>query len=293
MSGDRGAQRPRRTRQHRTRELVYGLHAAEAALEHHEQVVTAWAQRRSTAGRRLQEVVERAQRLGISVQEAGSRTLDGKARGGVHQGIVLEVLGAPPLDEAAFAALPGELTGRGECPLLLLLDGVTDPRNVGAAMRAALGAGAQALAVPRDRSSLLTPAARKCASGADRHLPFYALTNLARALEGLRAQGVRVLGLEGRAPRSLYDEDLSGPLALVLGGEEHGLRRLTREHCDALAAIPCDPRLESLNVATAAAVALYEARRQRLLSAAVQAQPAPDPAAVPPEAGGGAPPEKG
>ena len=266
--GEHGGQRPRRARRGRTRELVYGIHAAEAALERHDQVVTAWAERRGTSSRRLQEVVERIRQLGISVQEAGGRTLDDKARGGVHQGIVLEVLGTPPLDEAAFAALPGELAARGECPLLLLLDEVTDPRNVGTAMRAALGAGAHALAVPRDRSAHLTAAARKCASGADRHLPFYALTNLARALGGLRDQGVRVVGLDAGAQSSLYDEDLSGPLALVLGGEEAGLRRLTRQHCDALAAIPCDPRLESLNVAAAAAVALYEARRQRLSRAA-------------------------
>jgi len=147
--------------------------------------------------------------------------------------------------------------------LLLVLDGVTDPHNLGACLRTADAAGVQAVILPKDRSAGLTPVVRKVACGAAEHLPVFAVTNLARALRTLQAAGLWVYGAAGEAEKSLYDVDFTGSVALVLGAEGSGLRRLTREHCDALVKIPMTGSVESLNVSVATGVLLYEVVRQR------------------------------
>ncbi len=152
--------------------------------------------------------------------------------------------------------------------LLLLLDGVTDPRNLGACMRTAEAAGAQAVVVPRDRSASLTPVVAAAAAGAAETLPLIAVTNLARAMEEIREAGVWIAGAAGEAERSIYDLDLTGPVAWALGAEGQGLRRLTREKCDWLARIPLHGQTESLNVSVAAGVCLFETLRQRAAGAA-------------------------
>ncbi len=169
---------------------------------------------------------------------------------------------APPAPRSE-AELERRLDALDHPPLLLVLDGVQDPHNLGACLRSADAAGADAVLAPRDRAAGLTPAVRKVAAGAAEHLPFVVVTNLARALRALRERGVRVVGTAGEAETSLYAAELRGPLALVVGGEARGLRRLTREHCDLLVALPMAGAVESLNVSVAAGVALFEAVRQR------------------------------
>jgi 23S rRNA (guanosine2251-2'-O)-methyltransferase len=152
-------------------------------------------------------------------------------------------------------------------PLLLVLDGVTDPHNLGACLRTADAAGVDAVVAPRDRAAGLGPTVRKVAAGAAESVPFVQVTNLARTLAWLAEAGVWRIGLAGEGEGTLHAADLRGPLALVLGSEGRGLRRLTREHCDLLLRIPMAGSVESLNVSVAAGVALFEARRQRQAAA--------------------------
>lgn len=149
-------------------------------------------------------------------------------------------------------------------PFLLVLDGVQDPHNLGACLRTADAAGAQAVIAPKDRAVSLTETVRRIATGAAEHVPFVQVTNLARTLDKLKERGIWVVGTADEAPQSIYDTDLTGPLALVMGFEGTGLRRLTREKCDLLASVPMAGSVESLNVSVAAGVCLFEAVRQRL-----------------------------
>jgi 23S rRNA (guanosine2251-2'-O)-methyltransferase len=151
-------------------------------------------------------------------------------------------------------------------PFLLILDGVQDPHNLGACLRSADAAGVDAVILPKDRSAPLSATARKVACGAAETVPVIRVTNLARSLRAIRDAGVWLYGAAGDAQQSLYEADLSGPLALVLGGEGRGLRRLTREHCDVLMAIPMAGSVSSLNVSVATGICLFEARRQRWLA---------------------------
>ncbi len=151
-----------------------------------------------------------------------------------------------------------------EDPLLLILDGVTDPHNLGACLRTADAAGAHAVLIPKDRAAAVDGVVRKVAAGAAEFVPVASVTNLARCLDMLKERGIWVVGTDGEAPQTLYAADLKRPLALVLGAEGSGMRRLTRERCDFLVRIPMAGRVESLNVSVAAGVALFEARRQRM-----------------------------
>jgi 23S rRNA (guanosine2251-2'-O)-methyltransferase len=155
------------------------------------------------------------------------------------------------------------LLERVDRPLLLVLDGVQDPHNLGACLRTADGAGVDAVLIPKNRAAGLTSAARKVAAGAAESVPLIRVTNLGRCLKALKTYGVWLVGAAGESGHSLYQTDLTQPLALVLGGEARGLRRLTREHCDVLAGLPMAGAVSSLNVSVAAAVCLYEAVRQR------------------------------
>jgi 23S rRNA (guanosine2251-2'-O)-methyltransferase len=168
-----------------------------------------------------------------------------------------------PIDEHGLEALVAE---RGSRLLLLVLDGVQDPHNLGACLRSAAAAGADAVVVPKDRAAGMTPVTRRAAAGGAELVPLAAVTNLARTLRMLAEQGVWCVGLAGEAEGSLFDACLDGPLALVLGSEEKGLRRLTREHCDELVRIPMPGRMESLNVSVSAGIALFAVVRSRMES---------------------------
>jgi 23S rRNA (guanosine2251-2'-O)-methyltransferase len=209
---------------------------------------------------RLAEVRELAQGAGVQVSVVDEATLDRLSAGERHQGVVAELLpraGDPEthLEEALEAA--------GAAPLLLVLDGVQDPHNLGACLRSADAAGAAAVIVPRDRAAGLTPVVRKVAAGGAETVPLVAVVNLARTLRELKERGIWLVGTDDSAERTLYDADLRGPVALVMGSEGEGMRRLTRECCDQLVSIPMAGAVESLNVSVAAGVALFEAVRQR------------------------------
>ncbi|WP_458734372.1 23S rRNA (guanosine(2251)-2'-O)-methyltransferase RlmB [Zobellella taiwanensis] len=240
-------------------ELIFGIHALDAVLESHpEHILEVWLLKgRDDA--RLQGLQGRLQAAGVKVQFAGRQTLDGKADGHQHQGVVARVKAQPALNEADLDALLGSLTA----PLLLVLDGVTDPHNLGACLRTADAAGVHGVIVPRDKSAGLTPVARKVACGAAEVVPLFQVTNLSRTLRSLQDKGVWVVGTAGEADHSLYQAKLTGPLALVMGAEGKGMRRLTREHCDELVSIPMVGSVSSLNVSVATGICLFEMVRQR------------------------------
>ncbi len=239
--------------------LVYGQHAArEAAAYDPAGVEAVWVER-GRRDARLERLLEKLARQGVDVERVHRRALDDMAEGGNHQGIVLRYSGTPARGEGELA----DLLDTEPEPLLLVLDRVQDPHNLGACMRSAAAAGAHGVVAPRDRAAALSPAVHKTAAGAVQRIPFFQVTNLARTLQQLRAAGVHTVGAAGETPRSCYQVDLRGPLALVLGGEGEGLRRLTRERCDTLVAIPMPGAMESLNVSVAAGVLLFEAVRQR------------------------------
>ncbi len=210
---------------------------------------------------RIRRVLDQARRAGVPVERVDAAALDQCTGDERHQGICAEIAGSGVLDERSLQALVETLE---RPPLLLALDQVQDPHNLGACLRSAAAAGCDAVIVPRDRSARLTPAVERAAAGAATLIPLAAVTNLARMLEWLKQHGCWVVGAAGDADESLYVVDLTGPLVLVLGGEDSGLRARTRGLCDHLASIPLAAGVESLNVSVAAGVCLFEAVRQRL-----------------------------
>lgn len=248
------------------RDIVYGINACRSVIENApERILSAWVARGRDRDRRFAAMLEQLKACGIRVQEALGDFLDEKSDGGVHQGVVLEIRAAPPLDEHFLKTL----LERAEGPqLYLVLDGITDQRNLGAALRCAWAAGADAVVVPRDRAARLCAPARKAAAGAAEKVPLAAVTNLARTLDLMREHGVEVVGLAAGAPASLFDYDFQPRTALVLGSEGSGMRRLTSEKCDAVVRIPMAEGVESLNVSAAAAVSLFELVRRRSLKQA-------------------------
>lgn len=241
-------------------ELRYGFHAVRAALEQPAvQVVTLWLDQDRVDGT-IQEMVKIARDRGLEPQLITRADLEILVPGARHQGVVARCLTQPALTEEQLFTLLDNLA---EPPLLLLLDGVQDPHNLGACLRTAEAAGVHAVVVPKDRAVGLTPAVRKVASGAAERIPFVSVTNLARLMRELRKRGLWLVGAVLEGEESLYRMDLKGPLGLVLGAEDRGLRRLTREHCDCLAHIPIGGAVGSLNVSVAAGVCLFEVRRQR------------------------------
>jgi 23S rRNA (guanosine2251-2'-O)-methyltransferase len=242
------------------RSFVYGLHAVDAVLERSpERVLELWvAQLRDDD--RARSVREHAEKVGIRVQAISTEAL-AKLVGDVnHQGAAACVRPLKPWDEHDLLESLSRVT---EHVLLLVLDGVTDPHNLGACLRTAEAAGAHAVVIPKDRAAGVDGVVRKVAAGAAEFMPVASVTNLARALDALKEQGVWVVGTDGLAEKTLYAADLTPPLALVLGAEGGGLRRLTRERCDFMVRIPMIGQIESLNVSVAAGICLFEARRQR------------------------------
>lgn len=242
--------------------LVYGLHAVEALLKNNPDSVQALMVLAGRRDERLNTVLTLARKVGISPKETDKKELDAKAQSGRHQGVLAIVRGeAPKLTEND---LVDYLTGLSVPAFVLVLDGVTDPHNLGACMRSADAAGVHAIICPKDRSVGLTPVVRKVACGAAESVPFVQVTNLARCLRELKDAGIWVVGTAGEATETLFEASLTGPLALVMGAEGDGMRRLTKEHCDALIKIPMIGTVESLNVSVATGVCLFEALRQRL-----------------------------
>ena len=241
-------------------ELIYGRHAVAAALARGARdVIGFWVQenRRDARSRAL---LDKAESAGIAVHPVPRKTLDDMVPGARHQGFVIRCTGVRPEWGLGLTHLLETIAGPA---LLLVLDSVQDPHNLGACLRNADGAGVHAVVAPRNRSAGLTAAVRKVASGAAESVPFVSVVNLARSLDELRDRGIQVLGAAGDARVAVYDVDLTGPIAFVLGGEARGLRRLTRERCDRLVRIPMHGSVQSLNVSVASGICLYEACRQR------------------------------
>lgn len=240
---------------------VAGIHAVRSALGHGADRVRELLVDEGRRDRRLQALLAQARAAGVPVRRVPRRQLDQLAAGARHQGVLARAEVPAARTEQDLERL---LAGLDEPPLLLILDGITDPHNLGACLRTADAAGVHAVIAPADRSAGLTPVACKVASGAAETVPFVQVSNLARTLRHLQeAHRLFLVGAAGEAERSLYDADLRGPLGLVMGAEGSGLRRLTREQCDLLVHLPMHGRVESLNVSVATGICLYEALRQR------------------------------
>jgi 23S rRNA (guanosine2251-2'-O)-methyltransferase len=240
-------------------EWLYGLHSVEAVLAREpERIIEVYALK-GRDDERINKLISQVRKLGLSVQFCQRKVLDDKCNGEQHQGIVAKSKPARVLDEKDL----DEIIEKNPKPFLLVLDGVTDPHNLGACLRTADGAGVDAVVVPKDKSASLTPTVRKVASGAAEVIPLIQVTNLARTLREIQQAGVWVVGTAGEAEQQLYQATLNGPMALVMGAEGKGMRRLTREHCDELIKLPMNGSVSSLNVSVATGVCLYEIVRQR------------------------------
>jgi 23S rRNA (guanosine2251-2'-O)-methyltransferase len=244
-----------------TEVALYGVHAVSGILRRNPRVVRSLWLAEDARGDRVADIERLAMGGSVATTRTGREELEQRAHSPRHQGVVATVdlrdlvLGEQDIDDVIKEA--------GTAPLVLVLDGVQDPHNLGACLRSADAAGAHAVIVPKDRAVGLTPAVFKVASGAVGNVPFVQVSNLARTLRRLRDADVWIVGTDAEARMSLYQADLTLPVALVMGAEGTGMRRLTREHCDWLVSIPMAGAVESLNISVATGVCLFEARRQR------------------------------
>jgi len=252
-------------------ERVFGLHAVTSLLERNPARVSLLLALDSRDDARMQKVLALAEIANVPVRRVARRELDQQVPDASHQGVVAETGASPSLGEHE---LPDFIDALAQPAFLLVLDGVQDPHNLGACLRSAEAAGVDAVIIPKDRSVPLNSTVRKVACRAAETMPVVRVTNLVRTLRMLKDAGVWIYGAAGEVDTTLYATDLCGALALVLGGEGKGLRRLTREHCDGLMAIPMAGSLSSLNVSVATGVCLFEARRQRDLAGADSSQSA-------------------
>jgi 23S rRNA (guanosine2251-2'-O)-methyltransferase len=245
-------------------QILVGFHAVIARIRQAPDSLKTVYYDLSRRDRRMKEFIEITQQtIGRKVHQADSERLRQLAGHDRHQGVV--AFAEPASLARNVAELLDSLGDKN--PLLLILDGITDPHNLGACLRVADGAGADAIIVPKDRSAQLNTTVSKVASGAAEIMPFVAVTNLARSMRELQEAGVWLIGTSDDAEKTLYEVDLTGPVAIVMGAEGEGMRRLTKETCDELVSIPMFGGVESLNVSVASGVCLYEAVRQRILKA--------------------------
>lgn len=240
-------------------ESVYGIHAVTTLLQRSpDQVVEVWVQK-GRQDARMQALLDLAEEHGLSVMEADKGLMNQKAEGN-HQGIIAL---RKPVQGRSEKHLPDLLDGIQGDAFILILDGVTDPHNLGAVLRTADAAGVHIVIAPKDRSAPMNATVSKVACGAAEAVPYIQVTNLARTMKDLQERGVWIVGTAGEAEQNVYQQSLTGPLALVMGAEGQGMRRLTREHCDYLINIPMAGEVSSLNVSVATGVCLFEAVRQR------------------------------
>lgn len=241
-------------------DLIYGIHAVEAAIKHAAENITVIYIQAERHDKRLTHLINQAKTAKIKLQTLSQAEMEKLFPDFNHQGVVAKSEGQRQYHEQDLEILINESA---HVPLFLILDGVQDPHNLGACLRSANAAGVNAVIAPKDRAASITPIVRKVASGAAELTPFIAVTNISRTLRQLRDLGIWIFGLDGEATTHLYSADLTVPAALVLGAEGEGMRRLTREHCDHLLAIPMAGSVSSLNVSVAAGICLFETVRQR------------------------------
>ncbi len=231
-------------------EFIYGIHAVKAVLEREPERFIEAMVLKGRQDDRLMPILNELQALGVSIQQMGRKALDDKARGANHQGVIARVKPAKQLNEHDLDAI----LAQHESPLLLVLDGVTDPHNLGACLRNADAAGVAAVIVPKDKSAPMTATVSKVACGAAETVPLVRVTNLARTMRALQEKNIWFVGTAGEATHDIYQAKLTGPLAIVMGAEGDGMRRLTRETCDDLIKIPMAGSVSSLNVSVASGV---------------------------------------
>ena len=242
-------------------EWVYGIHAVKALLRHNPEAILELHVQTGREDERLTDILESVTALQLPHSLASRDDLDKMTGGAVHQGIAALVKAFNREKHESF--LQSLLKNLDHPPFILILDGVTDPHNLGACLRSAEAAGVDAVIIPKDKSVGVNATVRKVSCGAAEILPVIAVTNLARTLQSLKDQGIWIMGLAGEAEQSLYQADLTGPLALVMGSEGKGMRRLTRDYCDLLLSIPMAGEVSSLNVSVSTGICLFEAVRQR------------------------------
>lgn len=245
------------------KQLLLGFHGVQTRLRIDPDSLQSVYYDPARRDRRMADFIKQAEPiLGKRLYSANAERLHNLAGHDRHQGIV--ALAEPITIARTLPELLDSIDTKNDAPLLLVLDGITDPHNFGACLRAADGAGVHGVVVPKDRSASINATVSKVASGAAEVVPLITVTNLARAMREMQELGIWLVGTDDEAEQSIYDIDLRGPTAIVMGAEGEGMRRLTRETCDQLVNIPMQGAVESLNVSVAAGVTLYEARRQRL-----------------------------
>ncbi|WP_165474744.1 23S rRNA (guanosine(2251)-2'-O)-methyltransferase RlmB [Legionella nagasakiensis] len=241
-------------------QFVYGVHAVAALLANPHRRIKKLYLNQERVDSRIQDLLHTARQRAVPVEYLASQTINQKFRHFVHQGIVAKAEKLPEFSERDIEHLVE--SSKSPC-LVLILDGVTDPHNLGACLRTADSAGVDFILIPKDKNARVTPVVSKVACGAAESIPLVRVTNLARAMDALKQLGMWIYGAAGEAKASLYSLDHKRPIALVMGAEEKGLRRLTREHCDSLFSLPMLGSVSSLNVSVAAGICLYEVIRQR------------------------------
>lgn len=238
---------------------IYGIHAVHAALKNNPSQIKVIYVQQGKPDKRVKELLDIAAAETISVQSIDKKRLDSLAEH--HQGILAETIPPKGYRENDLPDLLDNIQGSA---LILILDGITDPHNLGAILRSAEAAGVHAVIAPKDNAVGITPVVRKVASGAAEVVPFFQITNLARTMLMLQERGIWIYGTDDQAQQTLYQHDLTGNIAIVMGSEDKGMRRLTREHCDHLVKLPMAGQVSSLNVSVATGVCLFEAVRQRI-----------------------------
>ncbi|WP_415902974.1 23S rRNA (guanosine(2251)-2'-O)-methyltransferase RlmB [Neptuniibacter sp. QD29_5] len=241
-------------------EYLFGIHAVNTALKRDAQRIQKILIAKGRHDDRMQCLYETAMGLKIQCEQVTKRDLEELADGGKHQGVVAL---CKPIQTHNEKFLDQLLDNLDVPPFLLVLDGVTDPHNLGACLRTADAAGVQAVIAPKDKSAPLNATAAKVACGAAEAVPYILVTNLARTLKSLQERGIWTTGTAGETDLNVYQANLTGPMALIMGAEGQGMRRLTREHCDQLVKIPMAGEVSSLNVSVATGICLFEAVRQR------------------------------
>lgn len=241
-------------------EQIFGVHAVTSLLENNPERIIRLQLLQNRDDKKLQHILQLAKTIDVPINLRERRYLDDLSKGGVHQGVIAECKPAPQRHEDDLDALLDNLD---VAPFLLLLDGITDPHNLGAILRTADAAGVHAVIAPKDRSATINPTVRKVACGAAERVAFITVTNLARTMRELKAREIWIVGTAGEVADTVYTGQLTGPLAVVIGAEGEGMRRLTRENCDQLVQIPMFGSVSSLNASVATGVCLFEAVRQR------------------------------
>ena len=247
-------------------EIVFGIHAVNELIKRAPERFIELFLLKGRDDERMKPIVNLARKYGVPAQLVHRKVLDEKSKGEQHQGVIARVQPGKTYSEADLDDIIARAEQKGIPPFLLILDGVTDPHNLGACLRNADAAGVQAIVVPKDNAARLTATVRKVAVGAAETVPLVQVTNLARTMKQLQQMGIWIIGTAGETDTCIYDVALSGPMALVMGAEGKGMRRLTRENCDQLVKLPMAGEVSSLNVSVATGICLYEIVRQRRAS---------------------------